>query len=611
MFDFDNSTGALSFQLTKTNITYPYGVAFSSNNTLLYVSSKEGIHQYDLTSGSTTTILNSEFIFADITVNPTALQLAPDNKIYNAHYQSSIISSINAPNLLGALCDYEENAVQLIEGTSSRFGLPTFFSSIFNYSFFIFSTNLCFGDSTLFSVNTTPDSLLWNFGDPASGAETTTDLFTPAYQFSSPGLYSVAVTIYFGDSIINQEVALTITAPNALAINLGNDTTLCNGDSLVLNATNINATYLWQDSSTSDTLSLSEEGLYWVEVSQGECTVTDSVFIDTINLQLDLGKDIILCYGEQVFLNSNIDSVTYLWQDSSTYSSILASNEALYWLEVSRSICSAKDSIYVFIEPLVSATISRGDTTCRGMPFSDALITTTGFGPFSIEYTNNHNEFSFLGEEASYNISIGDSGTYTLLNIIGSRNCVGTVSGSATFVTLQTPYAEFAVGDREVYQDFDKVVLKNNSIGQIWSEWSFGDDFFLEDNSSIIHHTYGDFDTYTIELLIENDLACRDSLSQYFVVQSDEYFVPNAFTPNDRNNINDTFGLYNIRAENFEMKIFDKWGKTVYATNDIESPWDGTIDGTLAQPGSYNYRISLLDPLGSTRKLTGSVLLIK
>ena len=283
----------------------------------------------------------------------------------------------------------------------------------------------------------------------------------------------------------------------------------------------------------------------------------------------------------------------------------------MYWLEVNKSTCTSIDSIYIAIDPPVSAILSGGDTTCRGVPFSNAFISTTGLGPFSIEYSNNFNDYIFFGEEDAYHVFIGDSGTYSLTNIIGAHNCVGTVSGTALYVTLRSPYADFSVGSKEVIKDFNTVSIKNNSIGHNWSEWSFGDGFFLEDSSSIVHHVYGDFGTYFIELVVENDIACRDSLSQFFVVQSNEYFVPNAFTPNDGNILNDSFGLYNTRAENFEMKIFDKWGKAVYITDDIERPWDGTIKGSPAQIGTYNYRITLLDPLGNIRKLTGSVQLLK
>ena len=266
--------------------------------------------------------------------------------------------------MLGALCNYESNAVQLIDGARSRYGLPSFFSSIFNDSFSIFSSNHCFGDSSLFYVNTGPDSVLWNFGDPDSGLANTSDLVSPTHQFSANGVYSVTATVFLLDSVLVKEVVVTITNP---VVNLGNDTTLCIGDSLVLYATNSNATYLWQDSSTSDTLKVNTEGLYWVEVNQGQCTVADSVTIDVIDV--DLGNDVVLCYGEEFLFESNIDSAIYLWQDGSISDSLLVNNEGLYWIEVQKDGCSTFDSVLVDVIHL-ELNFGNDSTLCNG----DSLV---------------------------------------------------------------------------------------------------------------------------------------------------------------------------------------------------------------------------------------------
>ncbi len=676
LFDFDNSTGVLTFQLTSQYIFRPYGVAFSPNNSVLYISAYYGIHQYDLTAGSDTAILNLKHTVSG-TYFDTALQLALDHKIYHVAYNSPIISRINAPNLLGALCDYESNAVQLIDGARSGYGLPSFFSSIFNYSFSIFSSNLCFGDSSLFSVNTSPDSVLWNFGDPESGLANTSDLVSPTHQFSAPGVYSVVATVFLLDSVLVKEAVVTISRP---VVNLGNDTTLCTGAELTLEASNSNATYVWQDgstdstflvsnsgmywlevtqnicsvadsinidvinleidlgsdttlcndatilldpeidsvtyvwqdASTASTFLVSNAGLYWLEVSQNICSVADSIRIDVINLEIDLGSDTTLCYGENRLLNPTLNSDTYVWQDGSTDSTFLVSNTGLYWLEVSQNICSVADSISIAINPLVTAILSGEDSTCRGVPFTvDAMISATGKGPFSIELSNGDSKFYHYAAENEFEIPITEEGVYTISTIYGSNLCVGKVTGEAVYFTLPTPNAKFSVKAKDVFSDLGSVIFKNNSMGQTSSNWSFGDDFYLEDNSSMIYHSYGDLDTYTIQLFVENDIGCRDSTVQDFVVQSNNYFLPNAFTPFDRNNINDYFGLYNTRVQGFEMKIFDKWGKAIYVTDDIERPWDGTHKGVNVLSGVYAYTINLIDPTGALRKLKGNVVIIE
>ncbi|MBN2669926.1 MAG: gliding motility-associated C-terminal domain-containing protein [Bacteroidales bacterium] len=61
---------------------------------------------------------------------------------------------------------------------------------------------------------------------------------------------------------------------------LGNDRTFCNGTgSALLNAMNPGSTYLWQDNSTNSTFNATTPGIYYVEVSNGQCTSSDTIQI--------------------------------------------------------------------------------------------------------------------------------------------------------------------------------------------------------------------------------------------------------------------------------------------------------------------------------------------
>ncbi len=64
-------------------------------------------------------------------------------------------------------------------------------------------------------------------------------------------------------------------------INLGEDTTLCEGESLILNPNLPNATYTWQDSSHTATYEAKQSGTYWVRayVAEYDITTTDTIVI--------------------------------------------------------------------------------------------------------------------------------------------------------------------------------------------------------------------------------------------------------------------------------------------------------------------------------------------
>lgn len=66
-----------------------------------------------------------------------------------------------------------------------------------------------------------------------------------------------------------------------VSVNLGNDTTLCEGRSpLVLNAGNAGGTYLWNDGTTAQTKSVSAAGTYWVQVTNATgCQGRDTIVV--------------------------------------------------------------------------------------------------------------------------------------------------------------------------------------------------------------------------------------------------------------------------------------------------------------------------------------------
>ncbi|MBI9039733.1 MAG: gliding motility-associated C-terminal domain-containing protein, partial [Bacteroidales bacterium] len=64
--------------------------------------------------------------------------------------------------------------------------------------------------------------------------------------------------------------------------------------------------------------------------------------------------------------------------------------------------------------------------------------------------------------------------------------------------------------------------------------------------------------------------------------------TPNAFSPNN-DGLNDKFRLIaeNLPEEQFQMKIYNRWGQMIFETNDIEEGWDGTYKSEICQEGVY------------------------
>ena len=67
-------------------------------------------------------------------------------------------------------------------------------------------------------------------------------------------------------------------------------------------------------------------------------------------------------------------------------------------------------------------------------------------------------------------------------------------------------------------------------------------------------------------------------------------YVPNVFTPNNDGK-NDIVFVKGEWIESFEFEIFDRWGESVFFTNNLSEGWDGTFNGKLCDAAVYFYRL--------------------
>nr|MBK9652198.1 T9SS type A sorting domain-containing protein [Bacteroidota bacterium] len=282
LLDFDNATGVLANLITLTPYPYAYGVEFSLDGKILYVSNGLAagtIHQFDLTSNNAATIIASDYLVANISSGTNGgIQMGPDLKIYQTAWYNYDLGCINNPDVLGAGCNFVGN--QIVMPNQGRGGLPNCVPDAFKQ---VSVTNLCFGDTTFFTLNDTGGILVasWNFNDPNSGNNTSSSINT-SHLFSAPGNYSVQfITVNQSLASDTQYIDVTIVAPPV--ISLGNDTTLCNGQSLLLNAGNGFANYLWQNGNTTATYTATVSGNYNVNViSVDGCKASDSIDVTFI-----------------------------------------------------------------------------------------------------------------------------------------------------------------------------------------------------------------------------------------------------------------------------------------------------------------------------------------
>jgi len=353
IFNFNNTTGVVSYILTDHSIDgEPYGIEFSPNSKLLYVNTWKSrpsrlLVQYNLEAGSPTDIKNSRVQIASGTNG--ALQLVPDNKIYVAMNQTGYLSAINVPNKLGAACLFERNNVQL-SGKISRYGLPPFIQSSFSFNPGFYNETPCYTIPTQFYENSsiTPDSVYWDFGNPASGSDNYSTEFDPIHLFTSPGLFFVKHVIWvegLKDSLSSAMWVLPLPE-----IYLGNDTSFCEGNPLVLDAGGGFETYVWSNGDSTRTTTVTLAGEYWCEVSDGSgCANSDTIAVLAFEKpNIDLGSDVSLCAGGFYTIDAGPGYESYLWPNGSTQQTYSVEETGTYWVEVTNDLgCPNRDSVTI------------------------------------------------------------------------------------------------------------------------------------------------------------------------------------------------------------------------------------------------------------------------
>lgn len=134
VFDFDNATGHISnpIRLNFAPGSKVYGVEFSSNGNLLYVSAggKKEVWQFNLQAGSNQAIAQSGLVVGKTAGWVGALQIAKDGKIYISPYDIEKLDRIENPDIVGTACQYTVGAVDL-KGKKAALGLPSFVQSYF------------------------------------------------------------------------------------------------------------------------------------------------------------------------------------------------------------------------------------------------------------------------------------------------------------------------------------------------------------------------------------------------------------------------------------------------------------------------------------------------
>ena len=236
-------------------------------------------------------------------------------------------------------------------------------------------TTICLGDSVQLGGSPTGpggSTITWS---PSTGLSNP-NIANPMAFPSSTTTYIVSVD----NGICPTTDTVTVFVGSAL-INAGNDTTMCIGDSVQLNATG-GVSYSW-----SPTTGLSNPNIanpiafpnttttYVVTVTDSlSCTGVDSVTVTVVTPPvITITNDTTICEGDCIQLNAT-GGTTYSWSPTTGLSNPNIANptacptvNTTYVVTVSNAAnCTNTDSVTITINPLPTITASNDTTICDG-----------------------------------------------------------------------------------------------------------------------------------------------------------------------------------------------------------------------------------------------------
>lgn len=247
LFDFNAATGEVSNPILLSNDgTHVYGIEFSTNNKVLYLTAADErkLFQFDLSSDD---IAGSKLLLQTFPSTLGALQMGPDGKIYVATAEIDNLSVIKKPDTYGTGCSISVDAIHL-QGRMCMLGLPSYNASWFDHN--IKAEQSCAGSPTLFTVSSGQPiaSVAWDFGDNTTSAEN-----APSHIYATAGSYTVSATLTNGNCTTYKSVRVNIAAP-PVANPISNQV-VCAGMSENYTLSQNNPTLLGQQESANMTIS--------------------------------------------------------------------------------------------------------------------------------------------------------------------------------------------------------------------------------------------------------------------------------------------------------------------------------------------------------------------
>ncbi len=459
--------------------------------------------------------------------------------------------------------------------------------------------NSCTGNTEVIDAGAGFVSYLWS-----------TSAVTQQISVTATGTYAVTVTD--ANNCKNSDDIVVNFIPSPVVM-LGGDTSVCDGQSVILDAGPGFVSYLWSGGQMTQSITVNVTGTYSVTVTiGGGCTGTGqrNVTVETITPGFSYStacEDRVTAFTDTSIVSGG--TVAQRWWDygagNTSASSFTFDTTGTFNVQVivqTNTNCFDSIALPVVVHPLpvpaltfVPAcdriTLNGSATVSSGMVMGYRWITNTAV---------------FLtGQNTVYYISDGGEATAVTLYAMSDQGCEGEFTAPVS--SLPKPVAAFSLQETNIGVGLPVHVVDESQGAVEWS-YDFGDEFgaSVKQNPS---YTYSNGGKFVILQTVRSSAGCEDTATMKISVNSG-VVVPTAFSPNGDNQ-NDVLYIIGGPFKEMNINIYNKWGTLLFTSKSQDTGWDGKFNGDDQPAGVYVYVLTGVTFDGTSVNLGGNVTLVR
>jgi gliding motility-associated-like protein len=379
------------------------------------------------------------------------------------------------------------------------------------------------------------------------------------------------------------------------------DSTICPGEAITLNVVG-GSNYQWSpttnldDPNSSTPIATPTQNTTYTVTGDGACGGTSqaTVTVSVDDFTFNLGPDLVVCNGstDPLILDGGSQAIACLWSTGETTPTISINTPGVYSLiNTSPNFCNYSDEIIVEEGETPILGFSTPDSLGCNPSYFSLLDTSKSINNDPIEtWSWTINSQNYYGQ--SPNIYLDQAGIFDVsLEVVTEMGCVEKLTIEDYFVVNESPFVSFSVYP-EIISHCEKTVTFLNATTNFDSiVWNLGDGTIIT-HDTLSDYTFQELNPYQISLEVFDENGCTNISSLFLKpIESIPFFAPNAFTPNNDTQ-NDIFRPVLGCSSDFTFSIINRWGETIFQTNDPNIGWDGTYQGKVCPTGIYAWKAS-------------------